>query len=645
MYYEPYHFGSSEDIITVIDYNRSTFQKSFMCGVCALNSKDKLCVSETSVKLKKSEEQVSEFLTKFDLLFNYNNTERKYKTIYVWNEHLSKQFFIHDEEIFREIINFKLTGYGEDSQDSLGLWWSLESCSNTGDHIVFEEKALSKIKGDPTYVFGYDEVTNGGVYNFLLSEFNSGKYFDVFISDNFLYIYSVKDIKNLCINKKSFEFQRDTQNKNRCFHDEIDTEMNAHKSIVSEIKSQRKCIYSLQSCDKDSLNYASYLVSRFLTCKANESAKKHPLEVYSELLYDSIFYTYALETQSFVDDKIIDSPLATALIQKNINNLLTFNESNTDFGIYSEFGVPYIKDHRKMNSIKYRKSNGEPNYMGAASSFGAIVDAKFAGMSIVIKIDKNYDRENKRRSDADVFLHEFLVGMELNDEKYVPKTLGMFICPSDIGIETRNKGKFEMCKRTDNSVDTSFIILEKVDGINFYDYLQREKDEDKILYYIQEIFIILDRLYQKYGFLHSDLHFNNIMIDNKTERIKLIDLGFASTKNYFSGNELPVEGQIYMVLMSLMIDGARVMYNKFSRLEYLVTKFLFNSNPLKIKSINDYYDYIFVNKPKEINKERIGYDLRRDKQHFFSPFRDYSKFYYHSYEDVIKEINKLVEKK
>lgn len=164
--------------------------------------------------------------------------------------------------------------------------------------------------------------------------------------------------------------------------------------------------------------------------------------------------------------------------------MLTFNEINYDFGIYSDFGVPYIEDHRKMNSIKYRKSNGEPNYMGASSSFGAIVDAKFAGMSIVIKIDKNYDRKTKRREEAELFLHEFLVGMELNDEKYVPKTLGMFICQSDIGIETRNKGKFEMCKPTEYSVNTSFIILEKIDGINFYNYLQREKDEDKIFYII-----------------------------------------------------------------------------------------------------------------------------------------------------------------
>lgn len=135
------------------------------------------------------------------------------------------------------------------------------------------------------------------------------------------------------------------------------------------------------------------------------------------------------------------------------------------------------------------------------------------------------------------------------------------------------------------------------------------------------------------------------MIDNKTERIKLIDLGLSSTKNYSSGNELPVEGQIYIVLVTLMIDGASsIMYNKFSRLEYLVTKFLSNSNALEIKSMNDYYDYIFVKNPK-VNKERIGYDLRRDKKHIFTPFKNYSKFYYHSYEDVIKEINKLVEKK
>jgi hypothetical protein len=637
MYFEPYNFGSIGDVSQVVEYNKKKFQKCFMCGICALTDSEKLC-SSGDIKLHKTQYSENLFY-KHELADENNNI---HSVIYSSKEHISKQFFIFSRDIFKTIINYKIDGLDEDSSDAMGLYWTLESRDNYGDHLFFEERILSSIDKTPEFVFDYYEVNSNDcedVRRILLSKMEMNKYFDIFITNNKLYVYT-NNSKDLLINRKSFEFQLATQNKDLCFHDEIEYELNAESSlndIATKIQSGKACLNSLDNCDKDELYYLSYLISRYFTCKVNSSSDD-PLVVYSKILTNKIFYNFALNTNIFIERKVIDSVLATKIIERHINDLLLLNDRYYQIG-NSKIAKIAKEEYLKMDVFKYKK-NGGPNFI-KAGAYGAILDAKFAGFPIVIKIDRKFDKTSGKRPDADVFLHEFLVGIELNDESCVPKTLGMFLCPSNIGIET--KEKFELCAPSKDSVETSFIILEKIDAISFREYIIKENDEKYIIGYLIEIFSNLDMLHKKYRFFHNDLHSENILIDKKTNKIKFIDFGLSSTKNYGSLRDMPIGGQIYTIITSLMIDGAQNIYTRnFSAIEKFINTYLQRTKILLIKSMEDYWKYIGG---YEIHPsfQKIGEDLRLDREHIYQASRDYSEYYYESYKDVINDLEVLLQ--
>ena len=72
-----------------------------------------------------------------------------------------------------------------------------------------------------------------------------------------------------------------------------------------------------------------------------------------------------------------------------------------------------------------------------------------------------------------------------------------------------------------------------IEGGSLYDfyYVSSPKylSEDLVRYYSAQLFLSIEYLHKR-NILHRDLKLENVMIDNKTGNLKLIDFGFAIQK-------------------------------------------------------------------------------------------------------------------
>jgi serine/threonine protein kinase len=89
-------------------------------------------------------------------------------------------------------------------------------------------------------------------------------------------------------------------------------------------------------------------------------------------------------------------------------------------------------------------------------------------------------------------------------------------------------------------IDDFFVVaMERVAGVDMFDYLKKQiyiyEDEAKRLF--AQVLQAVTECHQL-GVVHRDIKDENILIDNKTQRIKLIDFGSAAfVKNNTSFNE------------------------------------------------------------------------------------------------------------
>lgn len=60
-------------------------------------------------------------------------------------------------------------------------------------------------------------------------------------------------------------------------------------------------------------------------------------------------------------------------------------------------------------------------------------------------------------------------------------------------------------------------VWERIDGISFYDFIEDEENDDNSCWnLIMQLLCCLLELWEKYGFVHGDLHFENVLVDATT---------------------------------------------------------------------------------------------------------------------------------
>ncbi len=78
----------------------------------------------------------------------------------------------------------------------------------------------------------------------------------------------------------------------------------------------------------------------------------------------------------------------------------------------------------------------------------------------------------------------------------------------------------------------SVTIMQQINGVDLYDYFYRLKKNNiphplVIIHFMKQLFLLLNYLYTTFGFIHTDIKNNNIMVQNDNTII-LLDYGFSS---------------------------------------------------------------------------------------------------------------------
>jgi len=301
--------------------------------------------------------------------------------------------------------------------------------------------------------------------------------------------------------------------------------------------------------------------------------------------------------------------------------------------------IGHIKSYNKeLNNVKYLKKskNNDNSYVYTTSSF---------------------DNENinyiVKTGDIDIILNEYFVGKKLNEYRHLCDGIVymVYIFNSDFikNVSINNYNIIDLLKynkkfynKIQNPKDfyinrlteIPHIIYEKVEGINFSNFMKDINDTQEVFDYVISILLTLSFLLENCGFVHNDLHLDNIIlkpynkiyklnIKNETFEIKLknipvlIDYGLShitvdknismSTQNYeeynIQSDILHYSYDIYKLILSIcaiLFDKNIKHFNKMKwMLEFLLDSTIYNKlNDISYaeKYFETEYEELFSNK-------------------------------------------------
>jgi len=220
---------------------------------------------------------------------------------------------------------------------------------------------------------------------------------------------------------------------------------------------------------------------------------------------------------------------------------------STLLGIMCEFSYAYVANPitLKQKIINGSLVNDKP-VMGDPSINGRIYGDDFDGNPIITKAPISFNEDYI----IEIYVNFVLINTILSHNKlsdYLVPSYGLFICPSNIlpeDIKVANKMPLQICVENPKK-DLKFtelypfiyLVQKKVDGVTLKKKLKDGLTLKKLKKYLGEVFMVMSCLENSPFLLaHNDLHTSNIMIDNKTDSITIIDWGMASFKEPESGN-------------------------------------------------------------------------------------------------------------
>ena len=111
--------------------------------------------------------------------------------------------------------------------------------------------------------------------------------------------------------------------------------------------------------------------------------------------------------------------------------------------------------------------------------------------------------------------------------------------------ETFNHKRNENYIYITNSVNNPDTIITMIN--NFQNNIEKTKNDDNIIKYFNEISTIYDFIYyygSQYGYLHSDLHSGNLLLDTIKNKIIMIDYGQNSFGYFYENDDEIVNGYV-----------------------------------------------------------------------------------------------------
>jgi serine/threonine protein kinase len=214
---------------------------------------------------------------------------------------------------------------------------------------------------------------------------------------------------------------------------------------------------------------------------SNFKVKSEVLEAFAEVCQHNSTKYYNKQTR-YIPNEPLSQELKTVLIQKQVGNF------------YEEIIGNYV--------LKEKIGKGSFGVVRSATSLKT-------GLQVAVKI------LNKKDMDQDFEGLEHLKGLEIKIHKEV---------------EHSNVAKLLECIETEEFI---YMVMEycsggKIEKLVEYNHFE----ESRARKYFKDLVSATEYLHSK-NICHRDLHLGNILLDNETDHIKLIDFGLS---NYYSNN-------------------------------------------------------------------------------------------------------------
>lgn len=279
------------------------------------------------------------------------------------------------------------------------------------------------------------------------------------------------------------------------------------------------------------------------------SSRKKSVQVTIRQRLDPLnLYNAFITNSNYTDSEI--------LLIKHISNFLPYyiqNDNcrkkevnkNTLLGIMCEFSYAYVANPITIEEKEKDGSLVNGKTPIASGINGRIYHEEFDGNPIITKAPVKFNEDNIK----EIFINFVLINSILSHNKLVENLVpsyGLFICPSNTIPEDEDAAKkvpLQICLENPKK-DLMFrqhqpfvyLVQKKVDGVTLNKKLKEGISLDTLKEYLGKVFMVMACLENSPFLLaHNDLHTGNIMINDKTDEIVIIDWGMASFKDPISG--------------------------------------------------------------------------------------------------------------
>ena len=135
--------------------------------------------------------------------------------------------------------------------------------------------------------------------------------------------------------------------------------------------------------------------------------------------------------------------------------------------------------------------------------------------------------------------------------KYDPKVKENFLAEANLLKQLYHKNIVHFINLTQDEKHI-FLIMEFVEGVTLKKYVENrgKLDEDETRKIFGQIVDAVSYFHFKTGLLHRDLKSDNIMINENTKKIKLIDFGLAGVYSADNPNQFCGSPSMYNVFLT-----------------------------------------------------------------------------------------------
>ena len=244
-------------------------------------------------------------------------------------------------------------------------------------------------------------------------------------------------------------------------------------------------------------------------------------KILSKEKHFNLFIDKEKQTIDNIDEKVVDNILSQKymkgdnldVLKSMFNMVLMHHVDSSDSS--DELKLPYLDNSivNLLNSFRLASLKDTSEGYAVLSNFKSINDM------VVIKTAK------KKKDNLDILYEYFIGSIGINKlRNLIPNfayTLAIFKC-NPLPIDKSNEIDAEEFCNDDSDDSRFYVVYERIPGMSldsFIKHIKTKSDVQRLISYILQIILALQVAQQEIGFVHYDLHTDNIILRKLPEPI------------------------------------------------------------------------------------------------------------------------------